>query len=117
MSIVAFAAAASTKSSRSLPSIASSFCLAVVSFNLARKASKVSTSLSISEAKSSFNSGSSLALISLTVTLNTAGLPANSAAWYSSGKVTSTSVSSPALAPINFSSKPGMNEPEPISRA
>jgi len=47
--------------------------------------------------------------------LNTAGLPASSAAWYSSGNVTSTSLDSPAFTPTNCSSKPGMKDPVPNS--
>jgi hypothetical protein len=47
--------------------------------------------------------------------LNTAGLPASSAAWYSSGKDTSTSLDSPVASPTNCSSNPGMKELEPNS--
>jgi len=61
-------------------------------------------------AKSSSAAGSSFTLISFTVVLNNAGLPANSAAWYCSGKVTLTSTSTPTSAPINASSKPSINE-------
>ena len=59
---------------------------------------------------SSSNSGTSL-------NLNVASLPANSSAWYSSGKVTTTSFSSPVFKPSNCSSNPGINDPEPISRS
>ena len=52
-------------------------------------------------AKSSSSSGSSFALLSLTSHWNTAALPASSFAWYSSGNVTFTSTSSPALAPTS----------------
>ncbi len=53
--------------------------------------------------------------ISLIVHLKTASLPASSGAPYSAGKVTFTSTVLPTSAPINWSSKPGMNEPEPSS--
>ena len=83
----------------------------IVAFN----SSTEETSALISLAVSSVNSGKVFTLTSLTVTTNFASLPANSAAWYSSGKVTNTSFVSPALTPTNCSSKPGMNDPEPIS--
>jgi hypothetical protein len=41
--------------------------------------------------EATFNSGTSLNLISLTFVLKVASLPANSSAWYSSGNVTTTS--------------------------
>ena len=66
-------------------------------------------------ANSSSSSGSSLALISLILTLNVAGFPARSAAWYFSGNVTLTSTSSPAFFPTNWSSNVSMNVCEPIS--
>lgn len=71
--------------------------------------SKVSNS-ETSDANSSFNSGSSFTLISLTVTLKVAGFPARSAAWYSVGKVTFTSHSSPIFLPISCSSKVSIKE-------
>ena len=67
-----------------------------------------------SDANSSFNSGSSFTLISLTVTLKVAGFPARSAAWYSVGKVTFTSHSSPIFLPISCSSKVSIKEWEPM---
>ena len=72
--------------------------------------SKSETSL----ANSSFSSGSSFTLISLTVTLKVAGLPLSSSAWYSSGKVTLTSHSSPMFLPISCSSKVSMKEWDPM---
>ena len=68
-------------------------------------------------ANSSVISASFGSLTSCTVHSNTAALPANSDAPYSSGKETSTSFLSPALQPTSCSSKPGMNWPEPSSRS
>ena len=67
--------------------------LAATSERYSAKVSKLETST----AKSSSSSGSSSNTMELSLTLNTATLPASSAAWYSVGKVTLTSNSSPAL--------------------
>ena len=71
----------------------------------------------VSAANSSFNSGNSLTFTSFTLTLKTTGFPAKFSAWYSSGKVTLTSTSSPAFLPTNCSSNPGMKDPEPITKS
>ena len=71
-------------------------------------------------ANSSFNSGSSFAFTSWILTLNNAGFPAKSAAWYFSGNVTFTSTSSPAFFPTNWSWEPissGWFSPLPPSNA
>ena len=83
--------------------------------DVGRSSSTVSNS-EASEAKSSSSFGQLLlARTSLTVTAKTASWPASSAAPYSSGKVTLTSTSSPALAPMICSSKSSISWPEPIS--
>ena len=78
--------------------------------------SRVSYSLT-SMAKSSSRAGSSLYLTSCSLTLKVASLPASSLAWYSSGNLTLTSNSSPALWPTICSSKPGIKEPLPASES
>ena len=62
----------------------------------ARSSARVSNS-EASEANSSSSSGRIFSRTSLTLTLKTASSPARCSAWYSSGKVTLTSRSSPAL--------------------
>ena len=109
--------AVSTRSSRSAISDALNFSAAVFSLSLVRSSSRVSTSSSISLANSSLSSGISFPLTSFTFTSNTAGFPASSAAWYSSGNVISIDFSSPTFIPTICSSKPGMNEPDPTSSA
>ena len=94
-------------------------CFCFVSASLARISALYSSRVENSDtssANSSSSSGSSLALISLTVTLNRAGFPASSFAWYSSGKVTCTSTSSPICFPTSCSSKVSMKEWEPMVR-
>ena len=94
-------------------SSASSFFLSSILFlMLALYSLRVSNS-ETSAANSSSSSGSSLTLISFSLHLNTAALPARSGAWYSAGKVTLTSNSSPGLWPATCSSNPGMNVFEP----
>ena len=68
-------------------------------------------------ANSSLISASLGALTSCTVTSKTLGLPASSALPYSSGNDTSTSFVSPALVPTSWSSKPGINCPDPSSNS
>ena len=67
----------------------------------------------------SANASSSMALTgsrtSLTSTSKTAVFPAMASAGYSAGKAAVTVTESPALAPVNCSSKPGINAPEPSS--
>src|SRR5699024_8997516 len=116
MSTCALSVALLSNVSRVSFSCSCSCCFCRSSFLFAFNSSSVSTSSSISLANSSSNSGSSFSLISWIFTLKTASLPAKSSAWYSSGKVISTSNSSPADFPINCSSNPGINCPEPISR-
>jgi hypothetical protein len=68
-----------------------------------------------SAAKSSSSPGSFFSFTSLTVTANSAALPASCSAPYSSGKVMETVRSSPAEAPVSCSSNPGTRRPEPSS--
>ena len=93
-------------------SFSSSFCFLISSSRLFLRSSTVSQSAA-SCANSSSTSGSSLTLISWSLILKTASLSASSGV-YSDGNLTFTSNSSPLLWPIICSSKPGMNEPEPI---
>ena len=117
ISIVVFSVALLIASSFSTFSASCAFC----SDKRLRKFSLYSSTELASESNSfaisSVNSGTSLYLISFTLVLNVASLPANSSAWYSSGNVTTTSFSSPVLTPTNWSSNPGINEPEPISKS
>ena len=95
---------------------ASSFLRSVKFFlTLALYSLSVSNSeTSLANSSSSF--GSSFFLISFTVTLKRAGLPFKEASWYSSGKVTFTSTSSPAFLPTNWSSNVSINEWLPITK-
>ena len=95
---------------------ASSFLRSVKFFlTLALYSLSVSNSeTSLANSSSSF--GSSFFLISFTVTLKSAGLPFKEASWYSSGKVTFTSTSSPAFLPTNWSSNVSINEWLPITK-
>ncbi len=96
------------------------FFFSSASFSLFKISSFNSASVANSEtsaAKSSFSSGSSLRLISLSFILKTAGFPAKSSSLYSWGKETAISFSSPIFIPTICSSKPGIKEPEPTSKA
>ena len=113
ISMVAFSTTLATTASSFLEFASISFFSANFFSTSFLYSSKVSNS-ETSDANSSFNSGSSFTLISLTVTLKVAGFPARSAAWYSVGKVTFTSHSSPIFLPISCSSKVSIKEWEPM---
>ena len=117
MSIVVFSVALLIASSFSVFSASVAFCSDKRLRKFSLYSSTVSALESNSFAISSLSSGTSLYLISLTLVLKLASLPANSSAWYSYGNVTTTSFSSTVFIPSNCSSKHGMNEPEPTSRS
>ena len=98
----------------SFSAAAASFFLATRPFLMSALYSANVSNSETSWANSSSTFGYSLTLISLIVTLNIAGFPASSFAWYSSGNVTLTSTSSPTFLPTSWSSNVSINECDPI---